>query len=294
MSAVLDPDGLLAFYADAGFKVHKSPSGWWYEAGPRFLLAVPTHLPLSLDKSEARSIQRATGALGVRYVTADPADGRESWQVIASGADYCLEGFSGNTRSKLRRGLKKNEIRRISGKELMEVGEQAFLDTVERQGRAERYRLDRWHRLLSAADRAPGIEIWSAWHEGTMAAYLLVMVFEDVCELYEARSRNDMLRHYPNNALIYTVTEDMLVKRAKREVTFGIEGLEELDSLDSFKLAMGFSKKLIHQNVIFHPAINTALALKPMRQLVRRLASRPQPGGWLRAKSLMDFAGLDH
>ncbi len=293
MSEILDPDGLLAFYADAGFKVHKSASGWWYEAGPRFLLGVPTHIPLTLDQNEARAIQRASGALGLRYVSSESQRGRESWQVVASGSDYSLEGFSGNTRSKLRRGLKKNEIRRISGEELMKVGEQAFLDTVERQGRADRYGLERWHRLLRAADRAPGIEIWSAWHEGTMAAYLLVMVFEDVCELYEARSRNDMLRHYPNNALIYSVTEDMLVNRGKHEVTFGIEGLEELDSLDAFKLAMGFSKKLIRQNVIFHPAIDTALSLGPLRQLVRRLSERDQPGFWRRAKSLMDFAGLD-
>jgi hypothetical protein len=283
---------LLSFYAAAGFKTHRSEHGGWYEAGPRFLLAVPTHLPLSIDAAEARTIFRSTGALGIRYVAAHPDLGRPSWQMSATGTAYSMDDFSGNTRSKIRRGLKANEVRRISGSELAGCGEQAFLDTVERQARADRYGIDRWHRLLAAADRTPGIEIWAAWHEGTLAAYLLTMVFDDVCELYEARSRNDCLRHYPNNALIYTITEEMLVRRGKREVTFGIEGLEELDTLDQFKLAMGFVRKPIRQHVIFRPPLGAALAWKPVRDLLGRVAARPGSASfWRRAQSLVGFAG---
>ena len=289
---LLTPDGLLEFYSAAGFKTHRSASGWWYEAGPRFLLAVPTHVELTIERAEARAIFHATGALGIRYVTSRSDAGRVSWQMAVSGSGYSMEDFSGNTRSKIRRGLKSNEIRLITGAELARHGEQAFLDTVARQGRADRYGLERWHRLLAAADRTPGIEIWSAWHEGVLAAYLLIMVFADVCELYEARSRNDQLRHYPNNALIYTVTEDLLVRRGIREVTFGIEGLEELDTLDQFKLAMGFVRKPIRQHVIFHPALRPALALKPVRDALGAIAARPGSASfWRRARSLVDFAG---
>jgi hypothetical protein len=215
LTTPLDRDRLLRFFANAGFKVHRTANAGWYEAGPRFLLGVPTHMPLAIDAAEAREALRATGALGVRYVSARPTEGAESWQMLASGVDYDLEKFSGNTRSKVRRGLKNNEIRRISGDELMRTGEQAFLDTVKRQGRADRYGIDRWHALLRAADADSGIEIWAAWHEGVMAAYLLTMVFADNCELYEARSRDDTLKHYPNNALIYQVTRHLLVERAR-------------------------------------------------------------------------------
>jgi hypothetical protein len=291
--AVLTPDTLLTFFGKAGFKTHRSPSGCWYEAGPRFLLGVPTHTSLDLDPAEAREIFRATGALGLRYVTNRQDRGRTSWQMSATGATYSMEDFSGNTRSKIRRGIKNHEIKRVSGRELAAAGEQAFLDTVERQGRADRYGVDRWHRLLDAADQTPGIEIWSTWHDGTLTAYLLIMVFEDSCELYEARSRNDALRLYPNNALIYTVTEDILTRRKLAEVTFGIEGLEELDTLDQFKLAMGFVQNPIRQHVIFHPALRTALALKPVRGVVEALAHRPSASSfWRRARSLVDFAGF--
>ena len=292
MSA-LDPDKLLAFYRGCGFKTHRSASGWWYEAGPRFLLAVPTHIPLVVSDDEAQTILKSTGTLGLRYVCASDTLGRKSWQMVATGSDYSLEQFSGNTRSKIRRGLKNHEIKRISGADLARHGEQAFLDTVERQGRAGRYGLERWHRLLAAADREPGIEIWSAWSGEAMVAYLLIMVFDDTCELYEARSRSDALRQYPNNALIYTVTEDLLVRRKLDEVTFGIEGLEELDTLDQFKLAMGFTKQPIRQHVIFHRTLRAALGIAPLRRAVGALASRPQASSfWRRANSLLGLSGL--
>ena len=293
MTDFLDSDKLLAFFGASGFKTHKSASGWWYEAGPRFLLGVPTHDPLELDSKEATAICQATGVLGLRYITSDKTVGAESWQMVATGTDYSLDNFSGNTRSKIRRGIKKNEIRRITGKELKTAGEQAFLDTVSRQGRADRYGLERWHRLLDAADNEPAIEIWSAWYEDKMAAYLLIMPFEDSCEFYEARSRNDTLKHYPNNALLYTVTEDVLVKRKTPQITFGIEGLEDLDSLDAFKLAMGYYQTPIRQHVRFRPALSAALAIKPLRSAIGMLARR-EPGSafWRRADGLLGFAGF--
>lgn len=293
MTTPLDRDRLLEFFSKAGFKTHRTANAGWYEAGPRFLLGVPTHMPAAIDAAEARSALRATGALGLRYITARATEGAESWQMVATGADYDLESFSSNTRSKVRRGLKSNEVRRISGQELKAAGEQAFLDTVTRQGRADRYGVDRWHKLLDAADADPGIEIWAAWHEGTLAAYLLTMVFADSCELYEARSRNDTLKFYPNNALLYTVTRHLLAERGIPQVTFGIEGLEELDSLDQFKLAIGFVKRPVRQRVVFHPALRMALGFPPVRMTIDRLASRE--GGkafWRRARGLLTYAEL--
>jgi len=294
VSDVLDADRLLAFHEACGFDVYRGASGHWYEKVPRFLLAVPTHEPIRVEPGEVRAALRATGALGLRYVCADEDRGRESWMMVARGADYALDRLSGNNRSKVRRGLKNNTIRRISGEELIRCGEQAFLDTVGRQGRADRYGLDRWHRLLRAADREPGIEIWSAWHDDELAAYLLIMVFEDACEFYEARSRSDKLRYYPNNALVYTVTTDILVERRLPEINFGIEGLEDLPSLDEFKLAMGFERKPVRQHVVFHPAVRLALGPRVVRRALGALAHRSEGSGfWRRAEGLLTFADLE-
>ncbi|MEE8312549.1 MAG: GNAT family N-acetyltransferase [Candidatus Binatia bacterium] len=292
MTDFLDLDRLATFFQTAGFRVHRSDSAAWYEAGPRFLLGVPTHHPLALQEREAREVLRSTGALGLRYITSEETRGRTSWQMSMSGSDYSLENLSGNTRSKVRRGLKNTEIRRIDGSELARAGEQAFIDTVERQGRADRYGVDRWHQLLAAADADPAVELWASWHGEVLAAYLLVMVFDGSCEFYEARSRSDTLRYYPNNALIHTVAEEMLVSRGIPRITFGIEGLQELDSLDSFKLKMGFEKTPVRQHVVFHPAVRAALGVPPVRMALSLLARRPSASFWRRAEGLLEFADV--
>ena len=122
MTDFLDLDRLATFFQTAGFRVHRSDTAAWYEAGPRFLLGVPTHHPLALQEREAREVLRSTGALGLRYITSEETRGRTSWQMSISGGDYSLEKLSGNTRSKVRRGLKQNEVRRITGSELASAG----------------------------------------------------------------------------------------------------------------------------------------------------------------------------
>jgi len=85
----------------------------------------------------------------------------------------------------------------------------------------------------------------------------------------------------------------MLVKRGLREINFGIEGLEDLPSLDEFKLAMGFERKPIQQHVIFHPAVRMALGPRVVRKALGALAQRREGSGfWRRAEGLMAFADL--
>ena len=291
-SSSMTSESMSSFFADAGFKVHSSESADWYEAGARFMLSLPSHRSVVVSEAEAKRVLRDTGAVGLRYVT-DVAEGsRESYQIVAKGADYCLENLASNARSKIRRGLKRHELARISGEELETAGLQAFMDTLDRQDRRSRSSLESWKRLLRAADRQEAVEIWGAWHGDTLAAYLMIFLIDDVCEFYQGRSRNDYLKHYPNNALVYYLTEEMLAKRGLREVTYGLESLEPVSSVDAFKWSMGFERKPIFQRVVFHPAVNSALRIPGAPAALRWMGSRESAGSfWRKARGLVDFAG---
>jgi hypothetical protein len=287
----LDAAGLAAFYRRSGVRVAESESSWWYEAAPRFLLAIPSHRPLHLPDAEARDLIRREKLAGLRYIC-DPRDGgRPSFQLVCDTAGYNLDKLSANCRSKIRRGLGRNEIRRVTGAELASVAERAFVETMERQNRASTAAVETWKKMLAAADSEPAIEIWTAWHEGEFACYLVCVLIDDVCEFFQARSSNPMLKHYPNNALIYTLTEEMLVRRGLREVTFGIESPEPVEELDQFKLQMGFRKKPVHQRVIFHGALKAAFAIGPVRRMLISMGSKPEADVRLRkAAGILKFA----
>jgi hypothetical protein len=287
----MDAAGLAAFYRRSGVRVARSESAWWYEAAPRFLLAIPSHRPLHLPDAEARDLIRREKLAGLRYICADEDGGRPSFQLVCDTPGYALEKLSANARSKIRRGLGRNEIRRVTGKELAAVAERAFVETMERQNRASAAAVETWRRMLAAADDEPAVEIWTAWHEGQFACYLVCVRIDDVCEFFQARSSNPMLKHYPNNALIYTLTEEMLVRRGLREVTFGIESPEPVEELDQFKLQMGFRKKPVRQRVIFHGALKAAFSIGPLRRMLISMGSKPEADVRLRkAAGILKFA----
>ena len=101
-----------------------------------------------------------------------------------------------------------------------------------------------------------------------------------------------LLKHYPNNALTYFLTEEMLVKRGLREVTYGIESLEETKSVDSFKLSMGYEKQPIRQKIVFRPLIDLALRTPGIGRAVQWMGTRKgAPSYWRKAYGLLNFAG---
>jgi hypothetical protein len=285
-------DGLLGFFADAGFRAHRSPHARWYGAGPRLLLSLPSHEAVDVPGAEAEEVLRLTRSAGLRYVTAPGTAGRPSYQMIAEGRDYSLARLSPSNRSKVRRGLRRFAIRPMTGAELAESGRYAFLETLTRQGRLGRGSVRRWHRLLAAADRQPGVEIWGAWRDDALAAYLITFLVDDVCELYQGRSRDEFLRDYPNNALVFMVVEEMLVRRRLRQVTYGIESLERVDGVDAFKLGLGFDRRPIAQRIVFHPLLRRALGSPLLRHAIAVLATRRTTTTfWRKAHGLLAFAG---
>lgn len=287
----LDAAGLADFYRRSGVRVARSDSAWWYEAAPRFLLALPSHRPVHVPAAEASALMRREKLAGLRYVCDERDGGRPSFHLVCDTPGYGLDKLSANARSKIRRGLARNEIRRITGRELAVVAERAFVDTMVRQNRASAAAVEAWRRMLEAVDDTPAVEVWTAWHEGEFASYLIAVRIDDVCEFFQARSANHLLKHYPNNALIYTLTEEMLVRRGLREVTFGIESPEPVEDLDTFKLQMGYRKKPIRQRVVFHPLLRAAFALGPVRRAVVAAGSREGADVRLRkAAGILKFA----
>ncbi|MEO8604508.1 MAG: hypothetical protein ABI629_18195, partial [bacterium] len=122
--------------------------------------------------------------------------------------------------------------------------------------------------------------------------FLVTVMIDDSVEFLLARSRDDCLDAYPNNALIYTVARTMLVERGVRQITFGLESLEPVGPLDQFKFGMGFRTAPLRQRIVFHPLAHAVLERRPVRALVHRWAAGR--GGsdpfWRKADGLLRFA----
>ena len=285
-----------AAYADflraLGHRVVQTRSSYWYNTSRFFLLSAPSHRLYDPSEDELRALFRRLPCAGVRFAAPLETSGKPSYQIVCDSADYDIEALSANVRSKVRRGLRRCEVAPVSFPVIATAGWQAHQDTLARQGRDGGLTGESWERFWTAAAATAGFEGWGAWCEGELAAFLVTVAFEDSVEFLLARSCTDRLGAYPNNALLFYVTREMLARRKVREITFGLESLEPVGPLDQFKFAMGFRPRPIRQRIVFHPLVRILLRRGAVRAVFRRWTDHRgmKAGFWRKAAGLLRFA----
>ena len=278
------------FFERLGHRVIHEESCSWYDAGRRFFIAFPHLRPVSPDREELKRVFGATRAVALRFVSTPGAPGRASYALVLEDRAYGLEQLSGNTRSKVRRGLKQFEIRRIDADFARAHGQTANTDTLRRM----RFQRDvyEWDRYWDAIAGTDAVEVWGALRGDELSAYLVIARVEEFAEILVSRSRDNALRHYPNNALLFAASRDLLDRPDVDRILFGLESLETVSGVDQFKESMGFLRLPIGQQIVFHPYVagmaRSSLVGHAVRTLARR---RPHVELWRKLEGLLIFNG---
>jgi len=288
----MDPAAYAVFLQAIGHRVVPTRHAYWYDANRFFFLGAPPHRIHEPDDDELRAVVGRLPCLGVRFAAPLQGRGKLSYQIVCDNRAYGLDILSGNVRSKVRRGLKRCAVQPVPFSVIATAGKRAHGDTLSRQARDGVLDGARWDRFWSAAATTPGMEGWGAWTGDTLAAFLVTVTFDDGVEFLLARSCTDELGAYPNNALIFTVAEEMLVRRGIPEITFGLESLEPVGPLDQFKFGMGFRPRPLRQRVVFHPLLRALLRHASVRALFHRWSEKrgTQAVFWRKAAGLLRFA----
>ncbi|MCX8072586.1 MAG: GNAT family N-acetyltransferase [Candidatus Binatia bacterium] len=293
MQSPLRAEDYARFLTLQGYHVRRNGDVFWFEASRWFLLSAPHHREYEVTREELQGLFRGFGCAGVRFAAPLNCEwGRLSYQIVLDRHDYGLEQLSSNVRSKVRRGLKRCEVRPTDFATLEEHGWALHVETLERQNRGGSWSRERWRRFWDACRKTPGIEGWGAWVGDQLVAFLVTVTFDDAVEFLLSRSTTGERGAYPNNALVFRVAEEMLVHRGVPQITFGLESLEPVQPLDEFKFSMGFYPRPIRQVVVFHPLLRLLLSQPRARALVRQWAARRGRHAvfWRKAAGLLRFS----
>ena len=236
-----------------GHRVERSATSYWYDAGPRILQSFPFHWVIEPSEEELQQLLRSCKALGLRYSAKSASHwGRVSYQSAIS-APYGLSRLTANARSCVKRGLRRCQIERIEFERLAEEGWGLQRDTLERQHRSGSVSEAQWRTLCLAARDLDGFEAWAALVDGRLAASILAARVEDTAYFLYPQSHRAYFKFHVNNALVYTLTTDLLSRPTIRTVFYGLESLDAPPSVDEFKFRMGYTAHPIRQRVVFHP-----------------------------------------
>lgn len=284
----MSPGEIAQFYEQRGFHVIRTSSCWWFNEyrQRRVYTSFPSHSLLRPGEDELNSLfSQAPGCLAARFISPCEGRGIKTAMWVRRGP-YDLSSLRSKARNQTRRGLDQCTIRTMSWNELTELGWLAHRDTQNRHGYADAGSLG----VDGQLSECPAFQAWGAFVGEVLAAYLVTLCVDDCLEFLINRSANDYLGFYPNNALVYHVTNLALSGEGIRKVSYGWGGLIANPGLDHFKLNMGFVGEPACQRVVFRPSIRWLLQ-PPMCRMIGLLISRAsQQSGFQKLASLIRAA----
>ena len=266
-----------------GQKLHLHDGVWWRQLSPFHCKAALPFEPIAPGAARP-SPWRALA--GYSHVVPDAAQANSVVSVmlrcLEPGKPFTLEALSSSRRSKVRRGLKKNEVRRIADLEpLIEDVRQIVVSTRMRTGvglPADYYvrRYDQWRHDMLALFGMEDRPWWGAFAEGRLVAYYQTARVDDTLSICAAKSHSDFLANYPNDALLYVVMEEAFNQMGCRCIEYGDWSAED-ERLQYFKQSYGFAKHDYPEYVHLNPLARPVLRWRRERLRRRRAASAPAP-----------------
>jgi hypothetical protein len=251
----VNPDIFSEWLTRQGYRVIRSQSSYWYDAGPRVLQAFPYHWLIQPDEEEVRSLLVGQGNLALRYsCPLGSSRGMVSYHVVLQ-PPYTMDLLRSQARNGVRRGMDHCHVEQIAFERLATEGWVLQKDTLQRQNRSKSMRQEDWDRICRAANGLPGFEAWSAIVEEKLAACLLIARIGDTFCVPFAICDHKYLNMHVNNVLFFNVSCDLLSRVGVKEIFYSLHSLDAPESVNEFKFRMGFEARPVCQRVVLHPLL---------------------------------------
>ncbi len=286
----MNADTFAEWFRRQGYRVVRTASSYWYEAGARVWQAFPYHWLIEPPAKELRELLLRQGGIALRYSTPFSASqGKVSYHIVCENPQYGLASLTRQARQNTRRGLEYAEVRQIPLARLAQEGWALRRDTLERQGRLGAESETWWRRMCTTAEDLPGFEAWGALHHDELTASFLAFTCDDRFTLPHEQSATAHLDYRPNNAIFYEIIRQAVQRPGINGVFFGLHSLDAPATVDEFKLRMGCTAKPVRQRVVFNPVL-APLANEMSHSLVQRAVARdPSSHILAKAEGIMRF-----
>jgi hypothetical protein len=193
----------------------------------------------------------------VRYFTHSFDHPTEFWYVACTQYDF--DKLSANTRSKVRRGQKKCEIRRLSGEWLIEHGYPCFLAAHSRYKGAP---IDSRGVFESKESKCIGgpFEWWGVFSSDVLVGYGRCVVGEDYVSTLSLKFDPEYLKSYSAYVLMDAILSKYVGEEHKL-ATNGFRALSHDTNMQQFLQQFGFKNFYCDMKIVYRPLVGLAVHL---------------------------------
>ncbi|MDI6853490.1 MAG: GNAT family N-acetyltransferase [Deltaproteobacteria bacterium] len=249
-----DVVNLVNFYKRQGHNILETESAYWCELHPFCYQNIPFHVAVNPAPEELNRLFAKKLVVLLRYNSVEDTDTVVGFNWICTDRDYGLHSLERKIRNRVKRGLTLTEVRPIDFRYLAREGPTIINEIARRQGRNPDFPNRRsWENYCLSAAATPNFDAYGAFLGGRLIAFLVgVRINECYFSLTQA-SHTEYLSYCPNNALMYTVVTEKFQDPGIEVFSYGLASVENLESLDRFKIGMNFKQEKINFKVVFNP-----------------------------------------
>jgi hypothetical protein len=237
-----------------------------------------------LDRSQCRELLRKLGGLWVMWTDGfDSPDSGSDWHAVICRRHVPVEAVaSGNTRSKLRRGLKNCEVRQVAVREIAQNGYETYCAALGDYGqRLETLpTADEFARRVMTDEPFGDIRHqWAVYHEGQMVGFAQNLLYGQTEVDYTLiKLHPEYLNRYSSYALFYRMNEHYLAQAGFQYVNDGFRSIAHETGIQDFLIKeFGFEKARTGLHVHFRPPVGQVLRMvRPFRGVATRLCSQTE------------------
>jgi hypothetical protein len=228
----------------------------------------------SVDRAQCSELLSKLGGLWVQWTNGLNSDAAESeWYAVICRKHAELDDIqSGNTRSKIRRGLKRCEVRKVDAEELAKNGYDTYRAALEGYGLSARSILSKSAFESHEKKDTAFADIrhqWAVYVEGKMVGFAHNLIYDKTEVDYTMiKLHPDYLKYYTSYALIYKMNEYYLEQEGFEYVSDGSRSILHETGIQEFLIRkFGFEKAYMNLYVYSRPSLGLIVKMaRPFRK----------------------------
>lgn len=237
---------------------------------------IAPHNSIDLSEEEAKLLLKKHQVYLIRWpINFDNINNSLFWYVIKDG-ESSLDELSGNTRSKVRRGLKKLEVKRISKSELVSYGAyNVYLAANESYNHYENpvKENDFNNEIHSKPDNE--CEFWGVFlkEDNRLVAYSQNRISDRTCDYSVIKFHPKYLKYYLSYALFYEMNNYYLNELNFRYVNDGARSIGHDTNIQKFLMEkFKFRKAYSNLRIYYSHKVKLAVVLLyPFKSIIYKL-----------------------
>ena len=232
----------------AGYDMHYHDGVWWEKK--KYYICKPAFFMRKIEPGKAKP-KLSKSFMGYSHLVNDDrhANGYSSMMIMNKDIlkDYSMQTIPSKKRSRIRKGLKLLEIKRINNiDEVIEDIQKICISVASRTGfgHSPKYYVknyDLWKAYMTKEFMQPNREWWGAYYEGILISYRYDVLIDDMMYFHVIKSHTDYLNKNANDALMYSFIEYCKTLENCIFINAG-EHTPHRPGINAYKESFGFEK----------------------------------------------------